>query len=58
MGVRLSYTWPGLPAGYDVKLIGAYERKNLRFKDFTDLRTGRAYAYNADVLQLTVQASF
>ena len=58
VGVRLSYTWPGLPAGYDVKLIGAYERKSSRFKDFTDLRTGRAYAYNADVLQLTVQASF
>lgn len=58
LGARLTYTWPGLPAGYDVKLIGAYERKSFRFKDFTDLRTGLAYRYNADVLQLMVQAAY
>lgn len=58
LGAKVTYTWPGLPAGYDVKLIGAYERKSFRFKDFTDLRNGNAYSYNADVLQLMVQAAF
>jgi hypothetical protein len=58
LGARLSYTWPGLPPGYDVKLIGAYERKSFRFADFTDLRNGQPYAYDANVLQFTVQATF
>ena len=57
-GARVSYTWPGLPQGYDVKLIGAYERKSFRFADFTDLRNGNPYSYDANVLQLTVQATF
>ncbi|KPF42670.1 hypothetical protein D621_20375 [beta proteobacterium AAP51] len=58
LGARVSYTWPGLPLGYDVKLIGALERKSFRFADFTDLRTGNPYSYSANVLQLTVQANF
>ena len=49
---------PGLPPGYDVKFIGAYERKSFKFADFTDLRSGQPYAYSANVLQLTVQATF
>ncbi len=58
LGLRASYTWPGLPPGYDVKFIGAYERKSFKFADFTDLRNGQPYAYSANVLQLTVQATF
>jgi hypothetical protein len=58
LGLRASYTWPGLPPGYDVKFIGAYERKSFKFADFTDLRSGQPYAYSANVLQLTVQATF
>ena len=41
-----------------MKLIGAYERKSFRFADFTDLRNGNPYSYDANVLQLTVQATF
>jgi hypothetical protein len=41
-----------------MKLIGAYERKSFRFDDFTDLRTGSAFSYDANVLQLMVQAAF
>jgi hypothetical protein len=55
---KVSYTWPGLPAGYDVKLTGAYELKRFRFSDFTDLRTQRPYAYNAHVVQMYVSATF
>jgi len=58
LGAKLSYTWPGLPRGMDLKLIGAYERKAFRFDDFTDLRTGSNYKYNADVLQLMASATF
>jgi hypothetical protein len=58
LGARVSYAWPGLPAGYTLRLNGAYERKHWRFKDFTDLRSGTRYAYSADVLQLYVSATF
>ena len=58
LAAKLSYTWPGLPAAYDVKLRGAYEIKRFRFDDFTDLRTGSPYAHNAHVLQFTVSATF
>jgi hypothetical protein len=58
LATRLTYTWPGLPSGYDVKLVGAYEFKQFRFKDFTDLRTGQAYGHNAHVLQAHVSATF
>jgi hypothetical protein len=58
LGARVTYTWPGLPQGYDVKLTGSLERKNFRFSDFTDLRTGKAYSYNANVLQMYVTATY
>ena len=56
--VRISYTWPRLPPGWDLKLVGAYERKSFRFDDFTDLRTGSNYSYDANVMQLMVLGSF
>jgi hypothetical protein len=58
VSARLTYSWPGLPSGYDVKLTGAYEFKQFRFKDFTDLRTGQTYGHNAHVLQAYVSATF
>ena len=34
------------------------ERVRFKFKDFTDVRTGKLYSYDADVLQLYVTATF
>ena len=58
LSAKLSYSWPGLPAGRDLKLTGAYELKQFRFSDFTDPRTNAPYAHNANVLQLYVSATF
>jgi hypothetical protein len=58
VGARLSYGWPGLPSGCTVALSGAYERKQFRFKDFTDLRTGLPYAYDANIFQAAMSATF
>lgn len=55
---RVGYTLPGAPKGWDVKLNGGYELKQFRFKDFTDLRSGNLYRYNAHVLQMYVTAGF
>jgi hypothetical protein len=58
VGGKVTYTWPGMPAGTELRLTGSFERKQFRFKDFTDLRTGRPYAYDANVVQVVVLGSF
>ena len=47
-----------MPGKYEVKLNGAYEYVRFKFNDFTDIRTGSKYAYNASMLQLYVSATF
>jgi hypothetical protein len=56
--LRATYAWPGQPAGMALKLTAGYELKRFRFKDFTDLRSGAPYRYDANVLQMTVNATF
>jgi Protein of unknown function (DUF3570) len=58
IAATLSYNWPGLPAGYAVKLNAAIEHKDFRFKDFSDLRTGQAYNHGANIVQAYVSATF
>jgi hypothetical protein len=53
IGAKLTYTL--MP---NVKLTGAYEFKQFKFSDFTDVRTGAAYAYRAHVLQLYASATY
>ena len=58
LSAKLSYTLPGLPAGYDAKVTGVYELKQFRFADFTDSRSNAAYSYNANVVQVYLSATF
>jgi len=58
LGAKLSWTVPGLPPRYGVKLTGAVELKRFRFADFTDLRTGQPYRYDAKVLQVFVSSTY
>ena len=58
VGAKLTATWPGASAGTELRVTGSVERKQFRFSNFTDLRTGRPYAYDANVLQLVVSGSF
>ncbi len=58
VGARFSYDWPGLAPGHKLVLTASAERMQYRFADFTDLRTGRPYAYDANVLQLYATATF
>lgn len=57
-GAKVSYRAAALPGGQPVLLNGAYEFLSYRFDDFTDVRTGSLYSYNAHVLQLSVTAKF
>jgi Protein of unknown function (DUF3570) len=57
-GGKLSYTYAKVPGKYEVKLNGGYELIRFKFSDFTDLRSGGAYAFTAHLLQLYVSATF
>lgn len=58
LGAKLAYTWKRVPGRYEVRLHGALERSRFDFTDFTDIRTGRPYAYDANVVQVFVSATF
>ena len=58
LGAKLAYTVKQVPGQYDVKLNAAYERVRFKYADFTDVRTKLPYAFDANVLQLFVSATF
>ena len=58
VGGQVAYTLKKVTGQYDLTLNGAYEYVQYKFKDFTDLRTGKAYQYNASVMQVFVSTNF
>ncbi len=58
LGGRVSYAAGKLQGKYEIKLNGSYERVRFKYSDFTDVRTGSAYSFDANVLQLFVSATF
>ena len=58
LGAKLAYVYKRVPGQYEVKLNGALEYVRYNYKDFTDVRNGSLYSFNAGVLQLYVSATF
>jgi len=58
LGAKAAYSWKRVPGKYEIKFNGAIERTRFNFDDFTDLRTGRLYSYDATIFQLFVSATF
>ena len=58
LGAKLSYNLRKVPGRYDLKLNGTYEYTRYKFKDFTDIRTGNLYGYNASVIQVYLSATY
>jgi len=58
LGGKVAYTVKQVPGKYEIKLNGSYQYMRFKFSDFTDVRTGSLYAFNANVLQLFVSATF
>ncbi len=56
--LRATWSLPGQTLGMDLKLTGAWELKRFRFKDFSDLRTGQPYSYDANVFQVFMSSTF
>jgi hypothetical protein len=57
-GIKASYTVYSVPSRYEVKLNGAYQWLDFKYSDFTDLRTGKPYSFNASVLEFFVSATY
>lgn len=55
---KATWTPTGAVSKYDLKLSGMFERKQFRFDDFTDSRTGAKYAHDANLFQVIVSARF
>lgn len=58
VGGKVTYTLKSVPGKYDVHLTGAYQLLSFHYKDYTDIRTGSPYSFNAHVLQGYVSATF
>jgi len=58
VGTKGTYTVLRVPAKYDIKLNAALEWLRFQYNDFTDIRTGQAYGFDAKVLELFVSATF
>jgi len=58
LGAKLTRNVAKLQGKYEFKATMAYERVHFKFSDFTDVRTGGLYAYDANVLQVYLSASF
>jgi hypothetical protein len=57
-GAKLTYTFKQVGGKYDVKATAAYQLLRFNYNDFTDIRNGRPYSFNANVLQLFATATF
>ena len=53
-GTKVSYALMRAPGRYELFLNGALEYWKTDYSDFTDVRTGSLYSYNATVAQLFV----
>ncbi|HET9977125.1 MAG TPA: DUF3570 domain-containing protein [Burkholderiaceae bacterium] len=58
LGGKAAFTWKKVPGQYEVKANLALELLHYRYRNYTDLRTGSAYALNAGVVQLYVTANY
>lgn len=58
LGAKMAYTLKHVPGSYDLKLNVAVERLNFNYADYTDVRTGKAYKHDADIVQVFLSANF
>jgi hypothetical protein len=58
LGGRVSYLYAKVPGRYEIKLNGSLELVRFDYQDYTDIRTGKPYAFNGALLQLYLTANF
>jgi Protein of unknown function (DUF3570) len=58
LGAKLSYRLPRWRDKVDSRLVGSLEFKRFDYKDFTNIRTGMPYSFDATLLQVYLSAVY
>jgi len=58
LGAKGSYSIVREPGRYEIKFTAAYEWMRFHYDDFTDIRTGKLYSFDANVVELFLTATF
>jgi hypothetical protein len=58
VGAKASYSIVREAARYEIKFNAAYEWVRFHYGNFTDIRTGQLYSFDANVLELFLSATF
>jgi hypothetical protein len=58
LGAKVARTLTSVPGRYEVKANVNYELVKFKYGDFTDIRNGSPYAFDANVLQVYLSATF
>jgi len=58
LGAKVSRIVKSVPGKYEVKANVNYELVKFKYSDFTDIRTGSPYSFDANVLQVYLSATF
>ncbi len=58
VGGKLTFDWKNQPGLYDLKANAGLELYNIKYKNFTDVRTGGLYSLRAAVLQFYLTATY
>jgi Protein of unknown function (DUF3570) len=57
-GLKASYSAGKIASRFDVKVTAAYQWLRFQYRDFTDIRTGTLYSFNANVAEFFVSATY
>jgi hypothetical protein len=57
-GVKATYSAGRIASRFDIKVTTAYQWLRFQYSDFTDIRTGQLYSFNASVLEFFVSATY
>ena len=58
LGGKVTHMYRRVPGEYEIKLNAGYELMRFKYSNFTDVRTGGAYAFTAHVVQVYVSATY
>jgi Protein of unknown function (DUF3570) len=58
IGAKVTRTVANVAGKYEVKFSAGFEAKSFKYADFTDVRTGKPYSFNASLMQVNVSAIF
>jgi hypothetical protein len=58
LGARATYAFGKVGERFDVRFVASLERIAFRYRDFTDIRTGKPYSFDATLLQAFASATF